>query len=480
MRRFGGLRTGESVLGKLESLCHVGSHYRARRVFICLCLIFTFTTVLPGQSDLKQAGVCSRCHVVSVLEWEISKHSQAATDCRTCHGPSQAHVANERNEVSPDRIPRGETADLLCASCHTAGCPQTKRDSGCLECHNSHSLTKPYQIQRYEGDRSAHPIREAVAHMERFRAAMDRAEALVEQQDWPAAKSAFEEALRLAPDETRILRRLAFVARRLSPAMPGFELAGEGFDAETGLDREVRIRGLGIPMVLAPPGEFDMGSDDFEAAKPVHTVAVAAFYLGKYEITQAQWEAVMGENPSGRRGSGQETNLPVERVSWHDAQNFVNRLNEQVEGGDFRLPTEAEWEYGAGAGSGLFKEFELARYAWYRGTTMQRAEGEDFVTAEAFSTRPAGTKEPNAWGFHDMHGNVSEWTSSLLRPYFYDPADGRESPTAPGLRVLRGGGYADAAGLLHPALRHGERPNRRYRWNGLRIARTAPPPGTKR
>ena len=480
MRRFGGLRTEESVLGKLESLGHIGSHYGTRLVFIPLCLIFASATVLPGQSNLKQAGVCSRCHVVSVLEWEISKHSEAATDCQTCHGPSQAHVANERNEVSPDRIPRGETADPLCASCHTAGCPQTKRDSGCLECHNSHSLTKPGQIQTYQGDRSAHPIREALAHMERFRAAMGRAEALVEQQDWPAAKSAFEEALRLAPGDMRALGRLAFLDRRLSPGMPGFELAGEAFDAETGLAREVRVRGLGIPMVLAPPGEFDMGDDDFEAAQPVHTVAVAAFYLGKYEITQAQWEAVMGANPSAHRGSGQETNLPVERVSWHDARNFVHKLNEQVAGGGFRLPTEAEWEYAARAGSGLFKEFELARYAWFRETAMQRPEGEDFVKVEAFSTRPTGTKEPNAWGFHDMHGNVSEWTSSLLKPYFYDPADGRESPTAPGLRVLRGGGYADAATLLHPALRHGERPNRRYRWNGLRIALEPPRPGTKR
>ena len=471
MRQLASLRTEPSALGKLPG---------ARSIFPLLCLTFTLAAVLPGQSNLKQAGVCSRCHVVSVLEWEISKHSELGTNCQTCHGGSAAHVANERNEVSPDRIPRGEAADPLCASCHSAGCPETKNDSGCLACHNSHSLTKPDQIQAYQGDRAAHPIRQSVARLKEFRAATERAEVLVKQQDWPAAKAAFEEALALGPGDGRVLRRLAFLGRKLNPEMPGFEVAGEEFDPETGLAREVRISGPEIPMVLAPPGEFDMGADDFEESQPVHTVAVEPFYLGKYEITQSQWQAVMGANPSEQQGCGQEKNLPVERVSWHDAQEFVNKLNEQVEGGGFRLPTEAEWEYAARAGSGLFKQFELARYAWFRETTLDRPAGEDFVKVEAFSTRPVGAKEANPWGFHDLHGNVWEWTSSLLKPYFYDPADGRESPTAEGQRVLRGGGYADAAGLLHPALRHGERPERRYRWNGLRIARSVPPPQATR
>ena len=140
-----------------------------------------------------------------------------------------------------------------------------------------------------------------------------------------------------------------------------------------------------------------------------------------------------------------------------------------------KIATARHWR-AARAGSGLFKQFELARYAWYRETSMGPGQAEDFVKVEAFSTRPVGSKEANAWGFHDLHGNVWEWTSSLLKPYFYDPADGRESLTAKGQRVLRGGGYTDAAGLLHPALRHGERPDRRYRWNGLRIARSVPPP----
>jgi len=85
-----------------------------------------------------------------------------------------------------------------------------------------------------------------------------------------------------------------------------------------------------------------------------------------------------------------------------------------------------------------------------------------------------GTKQPNRWGLYDMQGNVSEWCSTLYRPYLYDPKDGRESLTEPGLRVLRGGGFADAAESLDPAARHAERPQRRYRWNGLRLARSVP------
>ena len=413
--------------------------------------------------------------MVSVLEWEISKHSEVGTDCRRCHGPSQAHVANERNEVSPDRIPRAGAADPLCVSCHTAGCPATQRSSGCLECHNPHSLTKPDQIQSYQGDRSTHPMRQAFARIEEFRGVMERAEELIANQDWPSAKDALAEALRIKPGDRGALGRLRFLDRRLRLEMAGFEIVGDAFDALTGLPREVRVARLGIPMVLAPPGDFDMGADHLDEAKPVHTVSLEAFYLGKYEITQAEWQAVMGGDPSEHQEPAHEKGLPVERVSWHDAQEFVARLNKQVGGGGFRLPTEAEWEYAARAGSGLFKEFELARYAWYRETAMQQVAGQDFIKVEAFSTRPVGQKEPNAWGFHDMHGNVWEWTSSVLKPYFYDPLDGRESPTAEGLRVMRGGGYADAADLLHPALRHGERANRRYRWNGLRIARSVPP-----
>ena len=96
-----------------------------------------------------------------------------------CHGESKAHVANERNEVSPDRIPRGAAADGLCQTCHASGCPSTGKTAGCTSCHNQHSLTNPEQIETFQGNRSSHPIQAEVAKLEEFHAALDRAEKLV-------------------------------------------------------------------------------------------------------------------------------------------------------------------------------------------------------------------------------------------------------------------------------------------------------------
>ena len=444
-----------------------------RRFVPALLLFVLLCAPAVAQDNLKQAGVCSRCHVVSVLEWQISAHVDAGTNCQACHGPSAAHVANERNEVSPDRIPRGTAADGLCSTCHTQGCPSTKQTTNCLECHNQHSLTKTQQIQAFQGDRSTDPIHQAVARLEEFRETMARGEDLAGKNEWAAAKSVFEEALRLRRGDPKTIERIAFCDRRLHPDMPGFKIAGEEFDPVSGLPLEVTVAETGLVMRLAPRGEFDIGTEAFKESQPVHTVAVEPFYLGKFEVTQAEWEALMGAKPSEHKGDGV---LPVERVSWNDAQEFVTKLNQRTPGGGFRLPTEAEWEYAARAGGGLFKEFELARYAWYRENSGDPDPGDDFRKIGTFSTHSVGEKEPNRWGFHDMHGNVWEWTSSLLKPYFYDLADGRESPTAKGHRVLRGGGYADMADLLHPALRHPERPTRQYRWNGLRVARDVPKP----
>ena len=238
-------------------------------------------------------------------------------------------------------------------------------------------------------------------------------------------------------------------------------------------------------MVLNPPGEFDMGSDAWSHSRPVHTVRVNAFYLGKYEVTQGLWKAIMGENPSAHQGKDNSgaKRLPVERVSWDDCQQFLRRLNERVEGGGFRLPTEAEWEYACRAGrpesqfpAEIQRSTETLRsVAWYRKNSLRDADSHAaFVAIDAFATRKVGTLQPNPWGFYDMQGNVAEWCSSLFRPYLYDAGDGRESLSIKGMRILRGGGFADTAASLHPAARHAERPHRRLCWNGLRLARSVP------
>ena len=129
--------------------------------------------------------------------------------------------------------------------------------------------------------------------------------------------------------------------------------------------------------------------------KPAHRVTISQpFYLGKYPVTQAQWEAVMGNNPSRFRGN---PNHPVEHVSWDDVHVFLRKLNEREGGGDYRLPTEAQWEYACRAGT------ETPRYhpdvnaiAWYEANSNGHPQ-------------PVGQKLPNAWGLYDMLGNVWEW-----------------------------------------------------------------------
>ena len=160
--------------------------------------------------------------------------------------------------------------------------------------------------------------------------------------------------------------------------------------------------------------------------------------------------------------------MPVNQVSWEDAQSFVRKLNERVAGGGFRLPTEAEWEFAARAGEPVIRLGPCAR------GVVQPVPGSVYGPDKGSAPLPVGSKQPNRLGLFDMQGNVWEWCSSLYLPYPYDASDGRESPTAPGLRVLRGGAFADTADYLDPAFRHGERPQRRLPWNGLRIARNVP------
>jgi formylglycine-generating enzyme required for sulfatase activity len=328
--------------------------------------------------------------VVSVLEWGISAHAKkSGPDCRGCHGPSRGHVADERNGVKPDRLPRAAEIAGLCLQCHAPKCPKTSAKANCQQCHHVHALLNPTSTQPPEPPTAAPPS-----------------------------------------------------AARPRPSAP----------------REFRVADLQIDMLLIPAGEFDMGSERWPSSSPVHTVRVEAFYLGKTEVTQAQWQAVMGTNPSAHVGP----RLPVEQVSWNDCQAFLQKLNARVSGGDFRLPTEAEWEYAAGGGAE-----ELRTSAWFRDTAS-----DEFQEIGAYAPRPVSTKHPNRWGLFDMQGNVWEWCSSLDKPYPF-AGDGRDSLTAPGKRILRGGSFADSADYLNPSLRHSERPDRRYQWNGLRLARSA-------
>lgn len=223
---------------------------------------------------------------------------------------------------------------------------------------------------------------------------------------------------------------------------------------------------LGMEFVLIPAGSFTMGADkNFERAEddetPPHRVTISRpFYLGKYEVTQAQWVAVMGSNPSKFKGRSH----PVEQVSWDDAQAFVQRLN-QKEGHDrYRLPTEAEWEYAARAGTTSTYHFgddasQLGRYAWY-----DKNSGE--------TTHPVGQKEPNAWGLYDMHGNVWEWVQDWYGENYYrnSPSTDPRGPSSGSYRVDRGGSWGDDAAYCRAAYRSSLSPANRYGSLGVRLA----------
>jgi formylglycine-generating enzyme required for sulfatase activity len=182
--------------------------------------------------------------------------------------------------------------------------------------------------------------------------------------------------------------------------------------------------------------------------------------MGKYEVTQAQWEAVMGNNPSCFKSRDN----PVETVSWDMAQEFIKRLNKKEGHARYRLPTEAQWEYAARGGSTSVYSFgddagQLRQYAWY---------GEDYQSG---STHPVGQKPHNAWGLYDMHGNVCEWVQDWYGERYYSnsPSSDPKGPSSGSHRVLRGGGWYDLAIQCRSAYRDGFTPVHRDAGIGFRL-----------
>lgn len=191
-------------------------------------------------------------------------------------------------------------------------------------------------------------------------------------------------------------------------------------------------------MVYVAGGTFTMGgtseqsSDAYDDEKPTHSVTLSSYYICKYEVTQALWRAVMGSNPSNFKGD----NLPVENVSWNDCQTFINRLNSNT-GRNFRLPTEAEWEFAARGGNySRHYKYSGSNYisdvAWYDGNSGNR-------------THPIGTKQANELGLYDMSGNVYEWCSDWYGSYSSYSQNDPTGPNSGSDRVLRGGSWSGNA-----------------------------------
>jgi formylglycine-generating enzyme required for sulfatase activity len=222
--------------------------------------------------------------------------------------------------------------------------------------------------------------------------------------------------------------------------------------------------GVKMEMVLVPAGEFKMGADKagWDWEKPVHKVRITKpFYLGKYEVTKEQWEAVMGNNPSRSKGPKN----PVESVSRTDCQEFLVKLNAKAgeQGSKFVLPTEAQWEYACRAESD--KEYcmgddekQLGEYAWYEANSGDKAH-------------PVGEKKSNAWGLYDMHGNVWEWCQDWFGTYGAEAVTDPSGPATGSSRVFRGGSWIAPAGSCRSASRSAHEPGGRYDFLGLRASR---------
>ncbi|MFH1732490.1 MAG: SUMF1/EgtB/PvdO family nonheme iron enzyme, partial [Planctomycetota bacterium] len=284
-----------------------------------------------------------------------------------------------------------------------------------------------------------------------------RLERLIADKEKYAAEEVLAELEKLIPSDPRMVG-----LRRQVAGIPG-------------LKRQLTVdlgRGVKMDFVLIRPGSFRMGSEENDIEKPVREVTITKpFYMGKYEVTQEQWEALMRSNPSHVRGKRH----PVAQVSWHDCQGFLQKLNTWLMASaaaspaetvlTAALPTEAEWEYACRAGSTTKYYFgdevkNLGDHAWYVGNSGE-------------STHPVGEKKPNAWGLYDMYGNVWEWCEDWYGKYRgegpqKDPT-GAETGES---RVVRGGACQNrpVRGRFRSAYRHPHGPSNRYICAGLRVA----------
>jgi formylglycine-generating enzyme required for sulfatase activity len=267
-----------------------------------------------------------------------------------------------------------------------------------------------------------------------------------------------------------------------TPSVPPVKPVAPGMTSET----QALPRLDPAQWAWVPPGSFVMGSPNTEKERvsdegpQTHVTFAAGFWIAKHEASQAEYEAVIGENPSQFKG---DPRLPVERVSWHDATNYCARLTERERAAGrlpanlvYRLPTEAEWEYvcragtdtafhqGAALRSGMANFDGRYEYDAAAGSTAQKPGR--FLGR----TAPVGSYPPNAWGFHDFHGNVWEW---CLDWYSNARTGGRlTDPVGPAtglIRVMRGGSWANVGSNCRAAVRGADKPERKGSDLGFRV-----------
>ncbi len=228
---------------------------------------------------------------------------------------------------------------------------------------------------------------------------------------------------------------------------------------------------LNHDLVPIPGGSFIMGSNEGEDdERPIHNVLVDGFLMGKYEITRQQWYQLMGTRPwADLKYVGTNENSPVMNVDWYDVRDFIKRLN-KLSGENFRLPTEAEWEYACRAGStarffhGSLK-MNLSGYAWFYDNAFKKGN---------MHAHEVGTRKPNKWQLHDMLGNVYEWCSDWYSRNYYNksPVSNPKGPIYGTYKVVRGGDWARTDYFLRVASRRYYSPHYKDVNVGFRLAKS--------
>lgn len=310
---------------------------------------------------------------------------------------------------------------------------------------------------------------------------------------WLALADALEECGKVDRAElSRLSTRLRF--QRNSPECPTWEARQRELLAGGVLPcvPEV-VNSVGMRLALIPSGTFQMGSPAEEEGRfddegPWHKVEITrAFYLGVFPVTQAEYQKVTGTNPSWFSATGggkvevrglDTRPFPVEQVSWEEAADFCRRLTEQDKnrpsGHEYRLPREAEWEYGCRGGAVSSQPFHVGASLT---STQANFDGTDPYGGAEIGlylkrTCPVGSFPPNAWGLYDLHGNVFEWCSDWYGEGYYGTSPRRDSPWPPEgrSRVIRGGGWDCSGRRCRSAYRSGYVPGVRYVNLGFRVA----------
>ena len=221
-------------------------------------------------------------------------------------------------------------------------------------------------------------------------------------------------------------------------------------------------KGIKLEMVLIPAGKFKMGSLETEKNRgeeeTQHDVTITKpFYIGKYEVTQEQWQVVMGHNPSELKGA----KLPLTNASWGMCQDFIKKLNDKTNGG-YRLPTEAEWEYACRGETTT---------AYFFGNEITPKDA-NFGGSNLGKPVPVASKDANAYGLHDMHGNIWEWCEDLYGAYVEGKVADPKGVEVGDKRVVRGGSFYDSESDARSSNRYAVPPSTRNGYIGLRLVRT--------